>query len=195
MIGYLLSFMIFVSVAYSMLTGSAHEVSGAVISSGSDAVTLVFTLSGAMAVWGGVMKIAERSGLTEKLTKTLQPLLRLIFRGLKKESAALRAIAMNMSANLLGLGNAATPLGIDAMRKLELEEAPGERASLNMIKLAVMNACSVEIIPTTVAALRAEAGSSAPMEILPCVIIVSLSSLLVALLVSEVGNIGEKHGH
>ena len=195
MIGYLLSFMIFASVAYSILTGSAQDVSSAVIQSGNEAVTLMLTLAGAMAVWGGVMKIAERSGLTEKLTKALQPLLRLIFRGLKKDSAAISAIAMNMSANLLGLGNAATPLGIEAMRKLELEECPKGTASLNMIKLAVMNACSVEIVPTTVAALRAASGSNAPMEILPCVLIVSIGSLAAALLVAEVGNIGAKYGH
>lgn len=195
MIGYLLSFMIFGSVIFAIFSGSAPEVSGAVIQSGSDAVSLVLTLAGTMAVWGGVMKIAERSGLTEKLTKILKPILRFIFRGLKRDSAALGIIAMNMTANLLGLGNAATPLGIEAMKALEREEDADGVASLNMIKLAVMNACSVELVPTTVAALRAGAGSSAPMEILPCVLLVSLGSLAVALTVAEVLNIGAKNEH
>ena len=195
MIGFLLSLIILASVVFGIISGTAAQVSDAAITGGTEAVTLTLTLAGTMAVWGGVMKIAECSGLTELLTKALQPLLRLIFRGLKKDSAALRTIAMNMSANLLGLGNAATPLGIEAMRQLESEEQPGEVASLNMIKLAVMNACSVELVPTTVAALRAQAGSSSPMEILPCVLIVSLCSLAAALTVAEVLNMGCKHGH
>lgn len=188
MIGYLLFFMIFVSAAFSVLTGSAAEVSGAVIGSGSDAVSLVLTLIGSMAVWGGIMRIAEKSGLTELLTKALKPMLKLLFRGLRDDSKALRAIAANMTANLLGLGNAATPLGIEAMRELEKEENAGERATKNMVLLAVMNACSVEILPTTVAALRLKSGSASPMEILPCVIFTSVCSLAVAILMVEVFN-------
>lgn len=187
MIGILLSSMIFAAVVCAILLGNAQEVCAAAVTSGEEAVSLCMTLAGAMAVWGGVMKIAERSGLTEKLTRAVRPVLKLIFRGLKKDSKALGAIALNTAANLLGLGNAATPLGIEAMKLLEEEERPGERASLNMIKLAVMNACSIEIIPATVAALRAEAGSRAPMEILPCVIAVSVCSLIVALVVAEIG--------
>ena len=192
MIGYLLFFMILGSFAYSMWAGTSAEVSAAVISSGADAVSLVLTLAGSMAVWGGVMKIAERSGLTEALTRVMQPLLRLIFRGLKKESEALHSIAMNLSANLMGLGNAATPLGIEAMRALEREENPRDAATPNMIKLAVMNACSAEVIPATVAALRAEAGSRAPMEILPCVLLVSFASLAAALAAAELFDLWRK---
>lgn len=188
MIGYLLFFMIFTSAVFSVIFGSSAEVSSAVISSGGDAVSLVLTLVGSMAVWGGIMRIAEKSGLTELLTKALRPLLKLLFRGLREDSKALRAIAMNMSANLLGLGNAATPLGIEAMRELEKEENAGSRATKNMVLLAVMNACSVEILPTTVAALRLKAGSASPMEILPCVIFVSVCSLAVAVVMVEVLN-------
>lgn len=186
MIGYLLSFMIFASVVFAVVTDTAADVSGAVLSSGSDAVTLTLTLMGSMAVWGGIMRVAQESGLTELLTKALKPLLRRLFRGLREDSKALRAIAMNMSANILGLGNAATPLGIEAMKELEKEERAGSRATRNMILLAVMNACSVEILPTTVAALRLKAGSSEPLEILPCVILVSVCSLAVAIIVAEV---------
>lgn len=184
--GFLLFLLIFVAVAYSCLAGTADELSRAVISGGSDAVGLVLSLAGTMAVWGGIMRVAERSGLTDALTKILKPFLRLIFRGLKKKSAALSAIAMNLTANLLGLGNAATPLGIEAMKLLEKEEQPNDKASPNMVKLAVMNACSVELIPATVAALRAGAGSLSPMEILPCVLVTSVCSLSAALLTAEV---------
>lgn len=193
--GFLLVFIILISVVFSAFSGHGPEISNAVISSGSNAVELVLTLSGTMAVWGGIMKIAELSGMTDSLARMLKPLLRLIFRGLDKSSAALSAIAMNFTANLLGLGNAATPLGIEAMKLLEKEECPGTSASLNMIKLAVMNACSIEIIPATVAALRAEAGSRAPMEILSCVLITSVISLSAALLVTEILERGSRHGH
>lgn len=185
--------MIFASVVYAALSGSVESVSSAVISGGGDAVELVLSLAGTMAVWGGIMRVAERSGLTDSLVKVLKPPLRLIFRGLKKNSAALSAIAMNFTANLLGLGNAATPLGIEAMQLLEQEEKPKERASPNMVKLAVMNACSVEIIPATVAALRAGAGSAAPMYILPCVLLTSVCSLSAALLVAEVLERGDRN--
>ncbi len=188
MIGILLFSIIFASVIYSAAAGTAPEVSTAALSAGEEAVSLTLTLAGAMAVWGGVMKIAERSGLTEHLTNILKPILRLIFRGLKKDSPALRAIAMNMSANILGLGNAATPLGIEAMKRLEQEESPGEAASQNMIRLAVMNACSLEIFPATVAVMRSRAGSRAPTEIIPCVIFVSFASLAAALAVAEIFN-------
>lgn len=192
MIGYLLFFLIFVSVVSSILTGTVSSLTDAVINSGSDAVTLVLSLAGAMAVWGGVMKVAERSGLTEILTKTLRPLLRLLFRGIDKNSAVMRAIAMNVSANLLGLGNAATPIGITAMKSLAEEEG-SETATRNMSVLAVMNSCSVQIIPTTVAALRAASGSASPMEIFPCVIAVSICSLFAALIVVELLYIGDRH--
>lgn len=195
MIGILLSLMIFASLAAAFCSGSFREVSAAVIGCGQTAVELVITLAGAMAVWGGIMRVAQRSGLSEKLTKILKPILRFIFRGLSDDSPALGAIAMNTAANLLGLGNAATPLGIDAMKKLEEEEKPKHSASLNMIKLAVMNACSMEIIPTTVAALRQEAGSADATEILPCVAAVSLCSLIAALTVAELLNIGRKDEH
>ena len=188
MIGYLLSFIIFASSVFAIISGNSAEVSSAVLGSGSDAVSLVLTLVGSMAVWGGIMRIAEKSGLTELLTKALKPVLRLLFRGLDDDSKAFRAIAMNMSANILGLGNAATPLGIEAMRELEKEEHAGSRATKNMVLLAVMNACSVEILPTTVAALRLKAGSASPMEILPCVIFTSVCSLAVAVLMVEVLN-------
>lgn len=190
MIGYLLSFIIFASFCLAIFSGSGAEVSAAAVSAGSDAVKLFLTLAGSMALWGGIMKIAERSGLTEKLTNSLMPILRLIFRGLKKDSPALRAIAMNLSADLLGLGNAATPLGIEAMKALEKEEAVDGTASLNMIKLAVMNACSIEIIPATVAALRASYGSASPTEIIPCVLIVSAASLIAALAAVEAFGFG-----
>lgn len=182
MINYILAGMILLSCVYGIISNDAASLSNAVISSGQTAVELILSIIGAMATWGGIMKIAQRSGLTDKITKLISPFLRLIFRGLDQGSEAFKAIAMNVAANIFGLGNAATPLGIEAMRALEKEENCGETASRNMILLAVVNTSSVELIPTTVAALRLARGSSAPLDILPCVLTVSLLSLAVSVI-------------
>lgn len=182
MINYLLTAMMLISCVYSFLHGGASGLSNAVITSGGSAVTLLLSIVGSMATWGGIMRIAGACGLNETITKLISPALTRIFRGLDRGGAAFRAIAMNIAANLFGLGNAATPLGIEAMRELEAEEKCGETASRNMILLTVFNTSSVEIIPTTVATLRLAHGSASPLDILPCVLMVSVISLSVSIL-------------
>lgn len=183
MLNFIVTIVVILSVIYSFLTGmNMMDVSTAVMTSGSEAITLVLTLMGTMATWGGILKVAQDAGLTDKLTKLLMPLLSRLFKGLKKESKALKAIAMNVTANIFGLGNAATPLGIEAMKRLEEEEKPGEKASKNMILFTVLNTSSIEIIPTTVIALRIAHGSASPSAIIPCVLIVSLISVSVCIL-------------
>ncbi len=179
MLGKIIAIFIVASVVY----GSVNHVdlTEALISSGSAALELTLTLISAMTLWGGIMGVARSAGLWEWLSKITAPLLRLIFNGLDKGSEALKAISMNLTANMLGLGNAATPLGIKAMQELEKEESCGEAATLNMQKLAVMNSSGLQILPTTVGAMRLAAGSSKPMEIIPCVIAVSVTALTVSL--------------
>ncbi len=182
MLNVIIVFMVILSVIYSIVTGShIQDVSTSIMTSGNEAISLALTLMGTMATWGGILKIAEDSGLTGKIAKILSPLLKLLFRGLKRDSKAFQAIAMNVTANIFGLGNAATPLGIEAMKRLEEEEKPGEKASANMIILSLLNTSSIEIIPTTVIALRILHGSSSPSEIIPCVIIVSIISVCVCI--------------
>lgn len=183
MLNFLVTIIVILSVIYSFITGNNMlEISTKVMTSGNDAISLSLTLMGTMATWGGILKIAEDAGLTDKLTNLLLPLLEKLFKGLKRESRALRAIAMNITANIFGLGNAATPLGIEAMKILEEEEQPGECASKNMILLSVLNTSSIEIIPTTVIALRIAHGSTSPSAIIPCVLIVSIISVSVCIL-------------
>lgn len=184
--GFLTIFLFLVSALYSVKAGTLSAVANAVTECGSSAVTLVIGMCGAMAVWGGLVNVANESGLSELLTKAMKPLINKIFKGLNRDSKATNAIALNITANLLGLGNAATPLGLSAMKQLEEEERAGDKPTKNMTLLAVINACSLQIIPTTVAALRLSSGSRSPMEILPCVILVSAASLLVALITAEV---------
>ncbi len=182
MINYILALMILISCGYAFMHGGASEVSNAIITSGGTAVSLFITIVGSMATWGGIMKVAQASGLTDLITRIISPLLSKIFKGIDKTGHAFKAIAMNIAANLFGLGNAATPLGIEAMKALESEEGCGGTASRNMIILTVFNTSSVEIIPTTVATLRLAHGSSSPLDILPCVLLVSVISLSVSIL-------------
>ncbi len=186
MLGKIILIIVILSVIYSAVTGNhMQDIATSIMTSGNEAISLSLTLMGTMATWGGILKVAEDSGLTQKLAKILAPLLNRLFKGLKHDSKALQAIAMNVTANIFGLGNAATPLGIEAMKRLEEEENPGEKASKNMILLSLLNTSSIEIIPTTVIALRIAHESQSPSEIIPCVIIVSIFSLFVCIASAE----------
>ena len=182
MINYILSSLIILSCGYAFFSGGIDSLTNAVITSGSSAVSLILTILGSMATWGGIMRLAQASGLTDKITLLIKPFLKIVFRGLDSSSNAFKAIAMNIAANIFGLGNAATPLGIEAMRALEKEENCGNVASRNMLLLTVFNTSSIEIIPTTVATLRLAHGSNSPLDILPCVLLVSVASLTVSIL-------------
>ena len=193
MIDFILAGIIAISCIYGFINGGADAVSNAVLTSGQTAVTLTLSILGAMATWGGIMKLAEKSGLTDKIARLISPFISLIFRGIDRNSKAFKAIAMNITANLSGLGNAATPLGIEAMKELQKEDNCGETASRNMVLLTVINTSSIELIPSTVATLRLTYGSKSPMEILPCVLMVSILSLGAAMTCSYVfDGIGRK---
>lgn len=178
--------MIFLSVAFGFLTGRMGEVSNAALDGGMQAVMLCLKLMGAMCLWSGAMKVAERSGLTKRLAALLSPLLRLLFRGVRPGSKAAQAISMNMIANFLGLGNAATPLGIAAMKELAKDSPETGTASNDMVAFVVLNTASIQLIPTTIATLRLAHGSASPMEIMPAVWLCSLLSVTVGVVTAKV---------
>lgn len=178
MINYIWAFIIVFSFISAVITGSMQELSSSVFSGGSDAVELCLKLLGSLCLWNGVMNIAEKSGLCEKFAKLLSPVINFIFPKLKNEKAAKNAISMNITANLLGMGNAATPLGIKAMKNLQGLNSNKEAASQEMMTFVVMNTAALRIIPSTVAALRDAAGAAEPMDIIFCVWISSGLSLL-----------------
>ncbi|MDD2955703.1 MAG: nucleoside recognition domain-containing protein [Oscillospiraceae bacterium] len=173
------------SLVFGLMNGRMGQVSAAALEGSSAAVTLSLKLLGAMCLWSGLMEVAERSRLTEKLSRLFTPVFRLLFHGLSPSSPAGRAIAMNVAANLLGLGNAATPLGLAAMRELAAQEPCHGAASDHMVLFVVLNTASLQLIPTTTAALRLAAGSSSPFEILPAVWCSSLCSVSAALLAAK----------
>lgn len=171
------------AVICGIFTGRLSDVSAAVLDSAAGAVTLALTICGAMALWSGLMKVAEEAGAVRGMSRVMSPAVGWLFRGLEKGGRAAQLICMNLSANILGLGNATTPLGIRAMEAIRQEEAgtaPNGSASDNMIMLTVLNTASLQLIPATAAALMSAHGAARPMEILPCVWIVSAYSLTAA---------------
>lgn len=189
--------MFLLSFISAVVTGRMPELSSAVVSGGTAAVELLLNLIAAMCFWGGIIEVAEQSGITSSLSRLVSPLLKLIFPRLRKEEYALEAISMNVTANMLGLGNAATPLGLEAMKRLQDINTDTERASDEMIIFVVMNTAAMRIIPTTVATLRGQYGSAEPMSILLPTLLTTASSLAVGLTAAKLGcllnrRVGEK---
>lgn len=171
---YLLGIIPMISVLFGLFNGRAADMTSAILESAGEAVTLAISLCGIMCFWCGMMKVAEKAGLVNTVARLLSPVLGLLFRGLEKGGRAMQLISMNITANILGLGNASTPLGISAMQAIAEEEGSSDSASDNMIMLTVLNTASLQIVPATAAAMRTAAGADDPMDILPCVWIVSL---------------------
>lgn len=182
MLGYIWGFMLIMSFVCSAFTNRMSELTSAALSGATEAVELILSLLGAMAFWSGLMRIADRGGLTRLLSRLFSPLLRILFPEYKPKSPALKAICANMAANLLGLGNAATPFGIAAMKEMQKENKTPERANGSMAMFVVLNTASIQLIPTTIAAMRAAAGSESPFDITAAVWIVSVLSLLVGII-------------
>ena len=173
-----------VSLIFAALGGRMGEVSAAMLDRSGEAVQLVISLCGVICFWSGMMRVAERAGLVDKLAKLLSPIVGFLFRGVKKGGKAAGLVTMNLAANILGLGNASTPLGLAAMKAIaeedkDFDESDRSAATDDMIMLAVLNTASLQIIPTTAAALRAANGAEKPFEILPCVWIVSVYSVVI----------------
>ena len=177
------SVLVLISIAFSIMHATVADTAVAVFSAAQEAVELTLKMLGMFCFWDGIMKIAQRGGVTDCIQKMLTPLLNLLFPNHKNDDTVKRAIAMNMTSNILGLGNAATPLGLEAMRRLKANERCKDTATNDMIRFVVLNTASIRLIPTTVAMLRFEAGSASPMEILPLSAIVSLLSCSVGLLI------------
>jgi spore maturation protein A len=170
-----------ISMIFGIFYGNTADISATILENAGNAVTLAISLCGIMCFWCGIMRVAEESGLVAKAAKMLSAPVSLLFRGLAKDGKAMQLICMNLAANILGLGNATTPLGIKAMQAIAEESAnpdgsspPDKSADDNMIMLAVLNTASLQLVPTTTAALRLASGAENPMDILPCVWIVSV---------------------
>jgi len=184
--GYFLAIVTAASLIYGACSGNLPAVSAAALGECSHAATLSLELLGTLCLWSGISAVAEECGLTAWTAKLLAPVLKLLFPAARRDERVMKAISMNMTANLLGLGNAATPLGIKAMRELKRAGGNLSAATKDMALFVVINTASLQILPTTIAALRLEEGSPAPMDILPAVWMTGGFSLLAGILAAQV---------
>lgn len=185
MLAYIFAGMITLSLITAALTGNITALSQAALDAAGSAVELLLSICGMICMWSGFMEIAKRSGLMEKLAHVFSPLFKRLFPDVDEKSDAFSYISMNISANLLGLGNAATPLGLSAMKELK-RLAPHSEASDSMVTFVVMNTASIQLLPTTVAALRRSYGSQSPFDVIFCVWITSAVALGAGLLSSKI---------
>lgn len=167
--------MVVLSLVFGLFTGNLDAVADAAMDGAASAVELSVSMAGILCLWSGVMEIMNVCGLSAGLARAFRPILRRLMPQASRDEKTLAALSANVSANLLGLGNAATPLGIEAVRRME-RKSPGT-ASDAMCMLVVCNTASIQLIPTTVASVRAAAGSSAPFDILPAVWLASALSV------------------
>ena len=173
--------MVAVSLLFSVLTDHGSALAAAVAQGAQTGITLAISISGSICLWCGVGKLMDTAGLTEKLAKVLSPLLRRIFPTTKHNKQAAMHLSANICANLLGLGNAATPMGIQAAKALRSKTDPS-LATDEMCRLIVLNTASIQLIPANVAAVRASLGCATPFDILPAVWLTSLCSASMGLI-------------
>lgn len=178
MISIIWAILIVFGILYYFLSGNLQALNNEVLTNANKALDLMLETMPVIVLWTGIMKIAEDSGLLKKFSAFLEPFLRKLFPSVRKDSLALGYIASNIAANALGLGSAATPAGLKAMRELQKENDKKDEASEAMITFLVLNTAGVTIIPTTILAMRVMYNSANPSEIiLPAVMATAISSV------------------
>lgn len=182
MINYIWFVLIFIGVLTGIITGNVQAVTDAAIQSAKTAVELSIGMIGMMTLWLGVMKIAEKSGLINKISAILKPLLKHLFPDIPPNHPAMASIVMNISANLLGLGDAATPLGLKAMQELQTLNRTQDTATDSMCTFLALNTSSITLIPATVIAYRVAAGSQNPTQIIGPTILSTIVATTVAII-------------
>jgi spore maturation protein A len=174
--------MIIIGIIVGVLSGNIAEVGNAAINSSKEAVTLCISMVGIMAMWTGMMQVAKKCGLVASFTKALRPVIRFLFPEIPKGHVVNEYIASNMIANILGLGWAATPMGLMAMRELKKLNNDSDLASCDMCTLLIINISSLQLIPVNIIAYRSQYGSVNPAEILMAGIIATCISTLAGIL-------------
>lgn len=177
---------IIISVLYALITGNIQNVSNGIFDSASSAVQLTLTFFGTICLWNGIMEIAKNTSLINKLTKILNPFIRFLFPELKNNKQAQEEISMNMVANLLGLGNAATPLGLKAMQTMQKENTKKDTLTNSMAIFIVINTASLQLIPTNVIAIRSSLGSQEPSNIILQVWLATVIAAIVGITASKI---------
>lgn len=157
---------IIVSIIYAMITGNLENINNSIFEVGENTVNLILTLFGTVCLWNGLMKIVENTSLIKKIAKLISPFMRILFPDVEKGTEAYEQISMNIVSNILGLGNAATPLGLRAMKTMQNENKDKNKLSNSMAMFIIINTASIQLIPTTVIAIRTSLGSVEPTKML-----------------------------
>ena len=181
MLNGVLGSMLLLSAVSTLTLNRFEQTASAILQTGTQVANLCIVLLGSMALWGGLLQVAQDSGITKKISDLLQPVIAFLFTGVKKGSLLFDTLCMSITANLIGLGAAATPMGLQAMQLMK-QQNPTDTADNNMVTLVVLNTASFQILPTTAAVMRQAAGSKSPMDILVPVWVASVLSLGAALI-------------
>ena len=182
---YIWYFLIVISIIFGAVNGKLNDVANAIFSGTELAVKIILTLLGIMTFWLGIMKIAEKSGIVEFLSKILNPIAQKIFPEIPKDSPIIGDVAMNFSAKALGLANAATPIGIKAIEGMQELNKDKESASNSMCTLLAMNTAGFQLIPATVIAILAANGCNNPTEIIIPTLIVTSTAFISAIIIAK----------
>lgn len=186
MINFIWAGLLIIGFVVGAITGNIEAVTNAAIDSAKTGVDLALGLIGIMTLWLGLMKIAEDSGLVEKLAKALKPLMVWLFPDVPADHPAMGAMIMNIAANMLGLGNAATPLGLKAMKELQELSDDKETATDAMVTFLAINTSSVTLIPATTIGILVLSGAKNPTEIIGPTLVATTVSTIVAIIASKV---------
>ena len=177
---------IIISYLYAIFTGNVNQINNSVFESCESAVKLTITFLGTMCLWSGIMQIAKKTTLIDKLTKLLTPIMKILFPEIQKGNPVHKEISMNMVANILGLGNAATPLGLKAMKTLQKDNPKKDTLTNSMAMFIIINTASIQIIPTTVIAIRSSLGSTNPTQIIIPVWIATLVAAMAGITTAKI---------
>lgn len=177
---------IIISFVFAIYSGKVLNVSNAVFASAEQTVTLCLSLLGTLCLWNGIMQIAVKTSTIEKLTKFLKPLISFLFPEIKENKKISKEISMNMVANILGLGNASTPLGLKAMESMQKENSNKDKLSNPMAMFILVNTASLQIIPTTVISIRNSLGSENPTKIIIAVWVATVVAFATAITAGKI---------
>ena len=178
-------FFIIISFIYAIYSGNIFNINNAIFESTDQTVKLCLTMFGTLCLWNGIMKIAIKTSIIEKLTKFLKPLISFIFPEIKNDKKITKEISMNMVANILGLGNASTPLGLKAMDSMQKVNKNKSELSNSMAMFILINTASLQIIPTTVISIRNSLGSENPTKIIFAVWIATIAAFTTAIITGK----------
>jgi len=177
---------IIISFIYSIYSGNIFNINNAIFDSANQTIELCLTMFGTLCLWNGIMKIAIKTSLIEKLNKLLKPIISFIFPEIKHNHKISKEISMNMVANILGLGNASTPLGLNAMESMQKENKDKTKLSNSMAMFILVNTASLQIIPTTVISIRSSLGSENPTKIIFAVWIATITAFTTAIIAGKI---------